>query len=461
MFPSNLRLLRAAFLFSLFLILSNCGSAAPPVSIPAPTVANITVTPDGSGSVYVVGEAGAVEGGAEVTIEVQDGTSSIIPWQQILSSTAYASQFCDTAESDGSFACSITADAGDILCIRQTTSAGTSASCGSITVPDDAFAHKLSQIIDVYVDEENNRSYLLGKDLSDQYTLKVFSNTGTSLESTFDLVSIINDSTMELTSATAKDDVILVTDYANNKLHKINRSASALTSSQGSQCTNASLKYVRIDSPGASGADPTDYLLLCAGTDFVELIKYLISTAYPTESDQVSNIDVDSILGLATFGNEGWFVYVGATDGTMELVMFEDTQLINGSTNSVPAQYRAFSAGQVVGASAVKRPLGIRISDSIPGYFDSNFGFNELTLPDSVLAVDIVCGDRSSCTDLYMLGTDGVVYKYSPAQSAAASSSVSTQAIDPARLVIDESAGKLMVIDDAGQAIFWISLSDF
>jgi len=454
MFPSNLRLLRAAFLFSLFLILSNCGSAAPPVSIPAPTVANITATPDGSGSVYVVGEAGAVSGGAEVTIEVEDGTSSIIPWQQILASTAYASQFCDTAESDGSFACSITADAGDILCIRQTTSAGTSDNCGSITVPDDAFAHKLSQILDGYVDEENNRGYVLGKDLSDQYVLKVFNNTTASLESTFDLVAIVNDSTMELTSVTAKDDVIFITDYANNKLHRINRSTGVLTS-------NASLKYVRIDSPDSSGAEPTDYLLLCLGADFVEITKYLIGSTSLMDTERVSNIAVDSILGFATFGSEGWFVYVGETDGTMELVVFEEIQLLDGTANSVPSQYRAFSGGQVVGASTVKRPLGIRISDSVPGYFDSNFSFNELTLPDSVLGMDIVCGDRNNCTDLYMLGTDGRVYKYSPAQSAVASSSVSTQAIDPKYLNIDESAGKLIVVDDAGQAIFWISISDF
>lgn len=479
-----LKFLAVAFIQGLLLQCSG-GDASPPVTLPTPGAANANVimvtSPDENGSSKVVGEAGAVNASGTVKIYSLDSTSLFQLPTRLISNIAYAQSnlLCSTlADTDGSFSCSFLASIGTLLCITQVDANGQSSDCLQREVPAGIPPYNLTTLIDASIDEASSMTYLLGQDENNQYKLKIFNNQTKAHAATLTLNNLSTSlGTAHLTSVTAYNGEVVITADTEGMLFKITLDSSLTPQGEVATLNVASDQqygcslptYVRFDPELNAGESSPRFLLVCQNSG-VENRRFL---EFDTQLNAVHRFGQISgsksfafgseYMSLSTSGDHVWYVGAGLTNGNTEIYRLipNDNNLFTIKTKEVEGRFRSFSSGDKSNGSDVHIGMGVNQTTSLAGTTfleNDDVNLRDIPLTNNVTANDAVCYRRSNCSTGYVLSSsEKSVFSINlSSDTPTVQGTTSIGGLQPARLLVDESSGKVIVVDYKSQAVYWV-----
>lgn len=453
---------------------STGGSAAPPVSIPAPTIANITVSsPDEEGNVLVVGAAGSVEAGTTVEIYIEESleTSQYFVFRK---SFALEGPFCNVvANDDGSFECEVPASEDASLCIKQK---GTSESseCGSKSVPRGAVAHKLFDIKGIALDQANSHTVILGQRQDSVYLIKIIDNETKTLISSVNLNETFQGlENVNLRSLAAHNGRILIVDNTNTRLLELKPDFSATI--DAGNCTE--LSEVVID-PVAIDNEHKAFLICKAGetgngdpqVKFIALnedasVYDIENFPFPNLASQISSVNSVTYAGdhrfIATFALSNGVTVLSRTKiRPNNQTILKTFFVVAGNGNFV-----SHSAGEV--DLGVIRVLAYETEEKNPYAFDVNFA-NSILLQtvtsDSENGIDAytspICALENDCTQIWSI--DPLEQKITKLSFTKDNIEVleerDIEILGAKRMILDFNLNRVVVIDPVGKTVRFIDL---
>lgn len=463
------------------------GYAAPPASIPAPTVAYMSVSsPDEEGNVFVTGGENSATSGALIevykSLDPKDFKDALS--QHFRKSLALSGPYCNvTVDAQGAFSCDVPAEKEELLCIKQVLADGSSSDCANYTVPLNKPAFKLSAILDISLDETWNHTYILGKDKDDKVHIKIFNNSSETLVRSIDLASIFpNLDLSQVTSVSAHQGFVLLSDPSNERVWRfkldfsgllLGAISSTLTSSQQGGVCERPLKVRWFPLPLDAGE--TYFLVACSNDNNsqLRLVGYSSNSSFQnlaharTDPMNISMENTDKINLSSPGGINHWFVAIPETvaqgDRTRILYIAPDNQGVWISKDEIIlnqlAQTR--SSGKVQGEDIY---LGVLENTGLGLFLKSvqltDVVETQFSISEGVKVDDALCFKRENCSLGYFLSSETrKVYEVNfSTGSPVLGQSFDVTAIKPMRMLMDEVNGKISVIDYVAQSVHWITL---
>ena len=105
--------------------------------------------------------------------------------------------------------------------------------------------------------------------------------------------------------------------------------------------------------------------------------------------------------------------------------------------------------------------MGVNQTTSLAGTTfleNDDVNLRDITLTNNVTANDAVCYRRSNCSTGYVLSSSekSVFSVNLSSDTPTVQGTTSIGGLQPARLLVDESSGKVIVVDYKSQAVYWV-----
>ncbi len=404
-----------------------------------------------------------------------------------LNNTAHAEDaLCTTtADATGAFSCSFEIAIGQSICVAQVDSSGTRSTCLDKNIPADLPPIKLGTIIDVSIDEATHNLYVLGRDSSNVYKLKIFSNDSERLLGSVNLSSLSDVvAASGLTSVAAYNGTVHITAAEQGNIYKFSVDANyAVVGSVIETVSISSNQFAlaaRCPMPIMGRFDPTlydnevtpRYFVVCS-TDSnrtsAKFTEYDINfnktntTTVQNENALVFTNDFNASLSYST--NHVWQAAIQMTNSSTNAysIDIDSNGLYFTKVQNLNRLFKSYSSGKDGNKFYT---LGVDTTNNIAGRIsiETPLDNSDEPAPDFISQVsttsDAVCKSRSDCSQSYVLSnTESLVYTYDlSGADPSAVGSTSVGGLNPTRLIVDDSLSKIAIIDSLAMAVYWVEV---
>lgn len=443
---------------------SEDNQAAPPISLPAPTVVNMSLltvsSPDLTGRVKIYGSSGAALADHAIEVYIDDLASRTF-FPLLRASFALEGPFCNVqANEQGSFSCEIPADLGQSLCFKQVAPNGVASECAYKKVPEHVASLGVKHVIDVSVDPSLTRTFVLGTlEDTNEYQLDIYDNNKEFLLTSLDLSQAPGNFVKGFSSVSGRDGIVVLTDAKNGKLFTYDLN-NQIWNIQDTLCPKPF--FVRYSENQAfAGAAPNGPLVVCHPSNpQVAMNEQFLLDNNPGQGNV---LPFSHVISVSSPAPDEYLVLVRALNGATGLIFVQRdfNGILTLNSKIYESHFVSWSSAKKFFAGQPSAPIFLaldqdtrkvhRLTEILPALEDILFD-----LPEDENAIDAVCESLESCDSLWTLNDQReIVRSILENGQVQVLEKIDLEAIDPGRLLIDRILQKKVILDPVGQIIEW------